>query len=65
MKFRKKNCGYHCIAAMCENSNSGWKRGMMDSTKYDHRQAASGYHVSSRVCRQQTKLPAIFSDRFI
>jgi len=31
-----KICDYQCIAAMCVDRNSGWKRGMMDRTgKHD------------------------------
>lgn len=55
-----KICDYHCIAAMCEDKNSGWKRGTMGSTRYDHKEAASSYHVSSSVCLHQRKLSTIF-----
>jgi hypothetical protein len=60
-----KVCDYRCIAAMCDDSNRGLKLRMMGSTRHDHRQAASGYHVSSSSCRQQTKLSAILFDRVI
>jgi hypothetical protein len=55
-----KICDYHCIAAMCEDGNSGWKRGMMDSTRYDQKQAASSYHVSSTVCLQKGSFQQFF-----
>jgi len=50
---------------MCEDTNSGWKRGTMESTRYDHKEAASSYHVSSSVCLQQRKLSTIFFDKAI
>ena len=55
-----KICDCHCIAAMCEDWNSGLKRSMMNDTRYGHKQPAFSYQVSSCVCHQQTKLLAIF-----
>jgi len=63
--MERKIYGYHRIAAMCEDRDTGWKRGMMDNTRYGYKQAAPNYHISSSVCLQQRKLPTFFLTKIL